>query len=280
MSTIVTPSEFVKKYAPWSISKADSAKQCPHKFWNSYVVKEKRKAPVKFVTEKGRAVHKALEFALSGRPIVASIKFALQEYQFTTSEIEEVYLMQTAIENFVRKFNYYCDIHKAKEILVEKKLAVTFEGTKTRYWGDDCFMRGMADVVMLFKNKPYAVIVDHKTGKRRETKYYANQFATYRMMLKAHYPHLEKIMIGVNWVQDDDIELESDFTPVPTIEPLVSNIISMCNDSTLDAHKFKTMNRSGLCGWCDFRYLCTAYPESDADGYQNQKEKGPNPGTV
>jgi hypothetical protein len=279
MAATIDPTEFVKKYAPWSVSKADTAKQCPHKFWFNYVVKERNKAPVKFDAVKGRAGHKALEYALSGRPVGKCVRFAAEEFELTTSETEELSLLQPAMENFMRKFNHYCQKNGAKEILVEKELAVDFEGNKTRYWGTDCFIRGMADVIVMFKGKPYALILDHKTGKVRDMKYYANQFAIYRMMLKAHYPHLQKIMVGVNWVQGDSIELGK-FIEVPDLAPLVSDVISFCNESTNGVDNFEETRRSGLCGWCDFRYLCPAYPESDANGDEDKKEEGNIAGTA
>ena len=279
MAATIDPTEIVKKYAPWSVSKADTAKQCPHKFWFNYVVKERNKAPVKFAAVKGRAGHKALEYALSGRPISKCVQFAAEEFKLTTSETEELSLLLPAMENFMQKFNHYCRKNEAKEILIEKELAVDFEGKKTGYWGKNCFIRGMADVIVMFKGKPYALILDHKTGKVRDMKDYANQFAVYRMMLKAHYPHLQKIMVGVNWVQGDSIELGK-FIEVPELTPLVSDVISFCNDSTNGVNNFEETRSSGLCGWCDFRYLCPAYPESDANGNKDKKEEGNIPGTA
>jgi len=273
MAPIPNPSEFVRKYTPWSISKLDTAELCPHKFWFNYVKKEKRKAPVKFEAVKGRAGHKALEYMLSGRPVNASLQFAAEEFKLTINEREELSLYRPAMENFMRKFNYYCKKNNAKEIIVERELAVDFTGAKVGYWDDNCFIRGMADVIVLFKNQPYALILDHKTGKTRGMKEYANQFATYRMMLKAHFPYLQKIMSGVNWVQGDSIEMGK-FIEVPELDPLVSDIITLSNEKTKNTNNFDEMRKTGLCGWCDFRYLCPAFPESNADGYEDQKEEG------
>lgn len=273
MTPLITPSDFVKKYAPWSISKAQTAKQCPHKFWLNYIKKEKRKAPAKFDAVKGRAGHRALEYILSGRPVIASLQFAAEEFKLTTNEIEELKLYQPAMENFIRKFNHYCTKNGAKETLLEKELAVDFEGNKTGYWDKNCFMRGLADVIVLFQNKPYALILDHKTGKVRDMSEYAEQFAVYRMMLKAHYPYLQKIMVGVHWVQGDSIELGA-FVEVLNQDTLTSDVLNICNQLTCNANNFDEMRESKLCGWCDFRYICSAFPESDANGDEEQQEEG------
>lgn len=273
MAPIIAPSKFVKKYTPWSISKAQTAKQCPHKFWFNYVKKEKRKAPVKFDAIKGRAGHRALEYILSGRPVAISLKFAAEEFKLTTNETEELNFFQPAMENFVRRFNHYCKKNGAKEVLVERELAVDFEGNKTGYWDKNCFIRGLADVIVLFQNKPYALILDHKTGKVRRMSEYREQFAVYRMMLKAHYPYLQKIMTGVNWVQGDSIEL-SNFVEVPDQGPLIADVLSICNELTQYSNNFDEMRESKLCGWCDFRFICPAFPESDANGYEDQEKEG------
>jgi CRISPR/Cas system-associated exonuclease Cas4 (RecB family) len=280
MTAIIAPSDFVRQYAPWSVSKADSAKQCPHKFWFNYVVKQKKgKAPPSPEATKGRAGHKALEYALSGRPVSKSLQFAAEEFKLTTPEIEELEMFRPAMENFMRKFTHYCNKHETKEILVEKELAVGFEGQKVKYWGKDCFIRGVADVIVLFKNEPYALILDHKTGKVRDRKYYENQFNTYIMMLKAFYPYITKVMTGIHWLKGDSIDIGR-LIEVPDLEPLVSRTITLCNESTSRTHNFEETRRSGLCGWCDFRYLCPDYPESDADGHEDQKEEGNLPGAA
>ena len=279
MSAIIAPTDFVKEHAPWSTSKVDTAVQCPYKFWLRYVEKEKRKAPPKFDAVKGLAGHKALEYALSGRPVTSSIRFASEEFKLTTKEAEELSLFQDAMEHFVSRFNYYCKKHDVNKILTEKELAVDFNGAKIGYWSDDCFIRGVVDVLAFFKDKPYALILDHKTGRVTSLDKHEKQFETYRMMVKAHYPHVQKIISGINWVQGDTIELGK-FIEVPTIEPLVSDIVNHCNESTKNVNNFEETRRSGLCGWCDFRYLCSAYPESDTNGDENQKEEGNLSGAV
>jgi len=281
MTADIKPSQFVLEHAPWSVSKADTAKECPKKFWFAYVVKEKRKTNVDALV--GKAAHKALEYALSGRSVSKSIDFAIEEYELTSPEIERMWAFLPAMEHFLRKFRFYCEKHGTHEPKLEQKLAVDLEGNivKNFFDNENAFLRGVVDISVRFASKPYGLVIDHKTGRERTLRYYAKQFLAYQILLKAHHPELTRIMSGVNWLKSDRIELGK-FIDVPDVLALMNKFVAFLNEATQDCTDFSVYRTSRLCDWCDYKSKCPAFSSgTNADVVdQTEKEERNQPGTA
>ncbi len=269
----ITPSETVLKYAPWSLSKANTAKDCPRKFYFNYVVKKKGVTNADALV--GQATHSALEFALEGRPPLRAIEFAMEKYPLTTNEQERVMAFQPAIENFLRSFKHYCTQHHAQPPQYEQKLAVDINGKAVANFFDNkkVFLRGVLDIAVLFKRKPYALVLDHKTGKDRGLHYYAQQFLIYRILMKAQYPNLTKILSGINWVKADRIDL-GDFVDTPNIEGPMAAFIEFLNESTKDLGDLSEYRQNRLCDWCDYKSQCPMFnPKASADVIETEEDE-------
>lgn len=274
MPNKVIPSSFVLKYAPWSVSKADSVKDCPRKFYYGYVVKEKRVSNADALV--GKAAHSALEFALEGRPVSRAIDFAIEMHKLTTNEVERVIAFQPAIEHFIEKFKNYCNTHKTHPPKYEQKLAVDIEGKAVANFFDNkrVFIRGVLDIAVRFKNNPYALVVDHKTGKDRGLTYYSNQFLAYRILMKAAHPEVTRILSGVNWVKSDTIDLGK-FVDIPNIEDPMSEFIEYLNEATKHAGDLSNYRKNRLCDWCDYKSLCPMFnSKASADVIEQEEIQG------
>lgn len=269
----IKPTSFVKEHAPWSVSKADTAKQCPHKFYLKYIVKKKLDLPPNPDALVGQAAHRAVEFALSGRPVDKSFQFAIEEFKLTSPEIERMNALIPATHNFLRKFNSYCERHKANTPKMEQRFGIDFDGNPIKFFDNSGFLRGVIDLYMTFKGTKNAVILDHKTGKQRALHYFQNQFNAYILLLKAHQPELEGIQTGINFLKQDTIEFVRKLQDVRDVQPIFEEIVVFLNESTQDAHQHKLVRPGPLCNWCDYLSICPAH----ADGTNGSKEEEQGP---
>jgi hypothetical protein len=140
------PSDFIKEYAPWSYSKIDTLKQCPWRFYQTYVVKEKRGRPNSDALV-GQAIHTILEYMISGRNWKVAYDGALEKYDLTTPEICRVDDVELNAKNFIKKLDEYKKKHQIGESWVERKLAVDIEGNAEKFFGPRVFFRGVVDLL-------------------------------------------------------------------------------------------------------------------------------------
>ncbi len=257
----IKPSTFVVENAPWSISKADVAALCPHKFYLQYIKKVKLEGLAPNVDALiGKAVHRALEFAITGRPLAQCLQFAIDEFKLTTHEIDRVMSFELAATHFVDRFESYRRRHDCAEPVTEQRLAIDFDGNSVDFFNNKGLLRGVIDVYTCLKTKPYALIIDHKTGKEQDLHYYENQFNAYTLLLKAKIPTIMGVIVGINFLQEDAIELRENgkITPVQDITPFMENIIRYLNKATETTHNHTICKTGPLCGWCDYREICPA----------------------
>ncbi len=267
----VKPTSVVTEFAPWSISKAGVAQQCPHRFYLQYVLKKKMNIPPTPEALIGKAVHSALEYALGAKgkmSVTKCFKLALVEHRLTTKEIEDARGMQPAVENFIKKYTGYSQRHGIAMPAIEQRLAVDFDGKPVRFWDNDKgLIRGVLDLSARFKKRPWALILDHKTGKERDLSYFGNQFNAYALFLKAVAPELDEIKLGINFIRADRIELRKDMLDVRDIQQVFERVLTFLNEATVDAHNYELVRPGPLCGWCDYRSECPAH----VDGANGKK---------
>lgn len=261
----VKPTTFVNEYAPWSISKADCAKQCPHRFYLQYVLKKRTGLPTSTEALVGTAVHSALEYIFTGRPLNKCFKLAAETHNLTTEEIEQALNFVPAARNFLRKYESYSARHRMGNPVIESRLAIDIDGNPVRYFDNKRgFLRGVIDMYALFKKTPYALILDHKTGREYEIEHFMNQFKVYMLLLKSERPALEKIQLGINFLKTDKVEMVKGMLDIRDIQPVYDDVVTHLNISTKNTHKFKTPRQGPLCGWCDYKHSgdCLAYSDS------------------
>lgn len=266
------PTEIVKKYAPWSVSKANISKQCPHRFYLQYVKKVKVDVPPTQEALVGIAAHSALEYAIgsNGKLSVARcFKLAITEHSLTTREIEIVRGFQPAVENFMQKLKIYRHRHNADLPIIEQKLAVDFEGNPIKFWDNSGLIRGVVDMSLRFKGRPHALIIDHKTGKERELAYFEKQFDTYALLMRAAIPELEAIKLGINFIKADRIDFKKGMLDVRDVQALLNKVLSFLNETTREADNHKLVRPGPLCNWCDYKSVCPAH----ADGTDGKKQR-------
>jgi hypothetical protein len=261
------PSEFVNKHAPWSISKLGVAAQCPHLFHLKYVEKRKMKGlPVAVDAMIGTVVHRMAEFALKGHNIQKAYHAATCASGLTIQELERVRAFIPALTVFIRRFMLYrqkCSI--AKPVL-EKKWGVSFDGKPLDFWDNSGFFRGAIDLYAFFEKRPYALLLDHKSGKAKPLTAYEWQFAGYSLLLKAHNPQIEKVQTGINHLFTESIDMSQGLTDVRDVGRLMNALIDYANKQTRTAYNHLQTRPGPLCGWCDYTTICPTQAHTGQNG--------------
>lgn len=272
----VTPTELAKKYAPWSNSKIDCIKQCPYQFHQKYIVK--KKLPSNIDARIGQAVHRALEFVLSGRTLDASLKFAAEEQQFTGTELERFNTFTTQIQRFFKKANTYKRKHNTSMWKMEQRLAVDWECKPLPFFNNNGFLRGVVDLYCTKKEGSEIIIIDHKTGKMNDFRYYQQAFQIYVVLLKAQLPLAKRAKIGINYVKHDSVVFSKNVYDLQDTQYIIDNLIMTLNEITANVD-FQEQRVGRLCAWCDYSDECPAYMDED-DKNAKTKESTPEQGTT
>lgn len=264
----IVPSEFVRTYAPWSTSKADTAAQCPKKFHFSYVIKRKVES-YNADALVGKAVHSILEVALNGTSVEVATTNSMELHRLCTPERTRVLDMVPSVESFLRRFGAYCTKHGVRgDLLVEKKLASSYDDRALKFFDNSGMLRGVLDVGLRVAHSPFFVVLDHKTGTRRSLEYYAHQFEAYYYLIKVNYPEITHVIPGIHWVQEGDIELAEKRVAVTDLDLLYNRVVSRLNAATVDTADFTKTKSGPLCNWCDNRTECPAHALGVNNGRQ------------
>ncbi len=257
----VEPSDFVRQYAPWAITKINVAAQCPHKFHLQYDVKKKMGLPTSSAALIGRAVHTLLEQIVRGHRLDVARKMAVEGHKLTTNEIEAVDGFIPAATQFLSRINAYRQRLNMGPLQPEKKWAIGFDGKPRGYWSKNVFLRGAVDVHAIFQDKPFALVLDHKTGKWKELKEYRWQFAAYKLLLKAHKPEVQKVQTGINHLFTETVDMSKGLDDVRDISAMLDDFMRYVNEQTRTAYNHNITRRGPLCDWCDYKTICPAHAE-------------------
>ena len=126
----------------------------------------------------------------------------------------------------------------------EHKMAITYAGSACNWQVDLTWFRGVADVSIVAP--PNALILDWKTGKKREDPTELEGFA---LLLKAHYPNLEYIGGAYVWLNHGGMGPLHDLSKAPEkAYRRIKGQYEGLKARPLDKEWNATPNT--LCGWC------------------------------
>lgn len=158
----------------WSYSMLDVFEQCPLKWYDKYILKNKE--PSSPALEHGNFVHKSIEDYLMNRADLP----------------EELQRNKPMVESIKRQFK---DQSKA-----ELKMGVTQALKPCEFFGHGVWGRAAADAAVIHYDSDSAFLGDWKTGKKHDKE---DQLKIQAMMLFKHYGKLQKIT-GCNiWLKDN-----------------------------------------------------------------------------
>ena len=158
---------------PWSFSKIKSFEQCPKKFYHLKVAKD-YKEPETEAMLYGTAVHLAAEeYVRDGKPLPP-------EYMYIKAPIDAL-------------------CAKQGEKICELEMGLTADLEPCGFFDDDCWYRGIADLVIVDRENKLAWVIDYKTGKNTR---YADkgQLELMALCVFKHFPEVETVRGGLLFV--------------------------------------------------------------------------------
>lgn len=166
----------------WSFSRLKAFEQCPKKFYHLKVVKDYSEPETEAMTY-GTEFHEAAEFYVrDGAPLPAHFEFA-KELLDSLNNIEG-------------------------EKLCEYEMGLTENLTPCGFKADDVWFRGIADLLILNRDKKRAFVVDYKTG--RNAKYAdRGQLELMALCVFKHFPEIEEVRAGLLFVITGDLIKET-----------------------------------------------------------------------
>ena len=208
--------------APWSFSKIKSFEQCPKKFYHLKVAKD-YKEPETEAMLYGTAVHLAAEeYVRDGKPLPP-------EYMYIKAPIDAL-------------------CAKQGEKICELEMGLTADLEPCGFFDDDCWYRGIADLVIVDRENKLAWVIDYKTGKNAA---YAD---TKQLDLLAgatftHFPEVETVKSALLYV------VSNDFIRKKHTADLRKSYLSVFDEEldrlevALEEDVWNAVE-SGLCGFC------------------------------
>lgn len=211
----------MKLPGPWSHSSLSNYVTCPQQY---FALRVEKRFPREETEQSiwGTAVHEAIEaYLVNGTPLPERMR---------------------GFENYVTSLA--CE---GCEIYVELQLGILDDGiTPCSFDDPNCWSRCVVDYIR--KKGRRALVLDHKTGKRREG---SSQLKQNAAIIFAHFPDLEEQVTGYAWLQENGKISKKSYkrSDVPKIWQ------SFKKDLAELAWSYKTGNwptrPSGLCGkWC------------------------------
>ena len=209
-------SELAKKHSPWSMSKAELAKDCGFAYHQRYVKKSKGTTKEALSGRIGKAAHAVLEDLLKGTSgTLKSIMYNVAlNHRLTTPEIDGLIALSSNITSFQKRFETYKKAHQVVQQNIEKKFALTIDLVSTPYYSEDVFFRGVIDILGITATNN-AVIVDHKSGhppasKDEALSTHSDQLKLYLIPTYVLVPNLQGVVSALHYIQNEEIFFTND----------------------------------------------------------------------
>ena len=218
MTTITTTRHTPKAFS-WSYSKLKNFRSCPKKHYHVDVAKDVKEAESDEL-KWGNLVHKRLAERLS---------------------------KGTALPVGMERYEKWCQqiLAGGGNILVEQQLAIDKNFGPCKWFGDEAWYRGIADVLKIMG--PVALAVDWKTGRILED---SVQLGLMAQCVFSHYPEIQRIRTEFIWLKEDassraDFKREDMPTLWRGLWPSIEELKHAHDTMTYPAKK------GGLCrNWC------------------------------
>jgi hypothetical protein len=262
-------SDLAKQYAPWSVSKAELAETCPKQFELKHLLKAPEES-IATANKVGTVAHAVLEHRIGGADLKTSKALALEKSPLTSTELEDLRVLEDAMEEFVVKFDNFCRTFGVTEVLREKKWAITATGSPTDFKAADAYFRGVVDLCALTRDGMLAVI-DHKSGTAKDIARfdkYKTQINSYAVMGLANMPNIAGVRGAIHFLQGPAALRIQWMDPsdagriTKLLLPWLFHFVNKCA-ANLAVQPFvaKPSFRKFPCGFCAYRPSCTAHQE-------------------
>ena len=256
MSEVYSPETVA--HAPWSLTKAHTAIQCPLKFHLRHVVcnkaaaaKGSRSAAI------GKAVHAALEWALSNKfGIRDALQRAVLKEKLTSVEMDVVFALAYNMQRFMTKLDKFSSERGVQERYVEKRFGLNKDLDATEFFGDDVFFRGVWDLCLKTSNG-YLIIIDHKSGKEGPVETHQEQLMMYAVAgLKVFGDDILGVQPALHFVsREEGLVWDTMYKSEKIRDELQPWFVGLLNKAGANT-KSRIPNRGFWCSYCEYAKAC------------------------
>ena len=163
----------------WSYSAATTFEQCPKKYYHLYVAKDVKQDNDSPVLKYGNEVHKACELYIkNGKPLPEQFS----QFQGVLDKLKLI----------------------PGDKLPEYKLGLTKDLKATGFFDNDVWWRGVADLLILDRDKGLATVIDYKTGKSSE-RADTRQLSLLSIAIFKHFPEIKVVKAGLVFLVAKDL---------------------------------------------------------------------------
>ena len=205
-------------------------KICPRQTWHRFIARDLGKQEPTKEMAWGKHVHEALDNYLSHeQPMPANLKHHEHLYQFP--------------RDFV--------------IRTEVQLGIREDYSPCNFFDDEVWARGVLDLLIALPSRSaFALLIDHKTGKRRED---PTELKFHAVLLKAHKPELTSIKGWYNWLALNQMGDVHDLSDTADMLEEMRMTQERIQRSFLLGYEAFPPRQSGLCPWCPCTF-CEFHP--------------------
>lgn len=202
---------------PASFSSIEAYQTCPRQFYELKIAKNFVEQPSEAVLW-GKAVHKALEErGKYNKPLPPH----MAKYEAIAAKIERA----------------------PGEKFYEHELAVTIDLQPTGFYDDDCYVRGVEDVLII--NNTKALSSDHKTGRKKPK---SRQLELSALRVFSNFPKVQEVYTVFNWLASDPVEYTTKKYHRSQMESLWQPFVNDINQMLWsEQHNVWPAKPSGLC---------------------------------
>jgi len=249
------PSIRARALAPWSASKVQTALRCPREFYYRYIDKVPDPEGGSPESRIGKAIHSALEKALTGTPPRDAVDEARADLPSDTERTRYDRLTDQ-VASFVERIDAFRRRHRVSRQMVEYTLAVREDFTTTQFHSKDAFFRGVIDLGFLYDDGKLAV-VDHKSGERRTSLSFQDQLEGYAVLAAPMFRFVRSVYLGVYWVSEDVMDW-SKVSMTEVSQALVPRALANIEAAALAVDDGPRPAPSDWCLFCSYRSICPA----------------------
>lgn len=132
------------------------------------------------------------------------------------------------------------------EAAAEQKMAVDRQLQATEFWADDAYIRGSLDFLLV--TEPNALVVDWKTGKKRDKEL---QLMLYALFVFAKHPSVERVTCLNFFIADASPMGQPRTWARSELPEMWRHVLPLVHEIEQAEFDGKWPERaSGLCGWC------------------------------
>ncbi len=255
-------------FAPWSSSKISVVDSCTLRFHFKYRLRDKGAPIARSEGRMGAAIHEFLELRLRGEAMDVAFRKAAVGNKLVHNEVLALAAARESTDRFMRRFSAWCakkGVTKDR-VFIEKDVMIThaYEAASD-YWGKDVLYRGKWDIGVVIPSAegPVVVIIDHKTGERRETQKYQDQLWSYIASAYYTYPDLQGAQGALHWLDEDDAKESiqwGKYFSRERIEGLVLPwFVRQLQGAETRTQEPPVPTSSWMCNFCEYRHKCPLY---------------------